>query len=193
MSLTLYELLNVKPSATQAEIKSAYRRAAKLFHSDSGDSDGGNDALFREAREAYEILKDPAKRSLYDAYLMGGSTQQSPTNQKSNPEPRAYTGPSPPKSTPKNGFVDDIVRPKKKRPKSPSLLLVALIIDVMNALVDHVVRLSVINDVFILFIWIALIGAFTIPKSATRRFYSLIFRLASHIWFKQSPKVHTNK
>ncbi|HWC78345.1 MAG TPA: DnaJ domain-containing protein [Pseudonocardiaceae bacterium] len=57
-----YELLDVDPSASTAEIKSAYRGLAKVMHPDAGGTAG----TFRLLREAYETLTDPVARAEYD-------------------------------------------------------------------------------------------------------------------------------
>ena len=57
-----YEVLGIGKSASADEIKKAYRRLAVQFHPDRG----GDEAKFREASEAYEILKDDSKRKRYD-------------------------------------------------------------------------------------------------------------------------------
>ena len=60
-----YAVLGVEPSAGDAEIKTAYRRLARKYHPDvSKDPDA--EARFKELGEAYEVLKDPEKRALYD-------------------------------------------------------------------------------------------------------------------------------
>jgi hypothetical protein len=73
-----YEVLGVARDATPAEIKSAYRRIAKVVHPDaSGESNG----LFSMVTAAYEVLSDEGRRAAYDADLSldGNSTQrQSP-------------------------------------------------------------------------------------------------------------------
>ncbi|MGO4384532.1 J domain-containing protein [Specibacter sp. RAF43] len=60
--LTHYQVLGVPSTATEREIKIAYRKAARIAHPDHG----GDPALFRKVTEAYEILIDPSERQRYD-------------------------------------------------------------------------------------------------------------------------------
>jgi len=60
-----YDILGVKPDASDAEVKSAYRKLARKFHPDVSKESGAEDK-FKAANEAYEALKDPAKRRAYD-------------------------------------------------------------------------------------------------------------------------------
>ena len=64
-----YEVLGVSKSASADEIKKAYRRLAMKYHPDR-NKDAGEDAekKFKEAKEAYEVLKDDDKRSTYDRF-----------------------------------------------------------------------------------------------------------------------------
>lgn len=60
-----YQTLEVKPTATQAEIKQSYRRLAKLFHPDSNQKTANHDKIAR-LNAAYEVLGDPQNRKHYD-------------------------------------------------------------------------------------------------------------------------------
>jgi molecular chaperone DnaJ len=70
---THYEILEVEATATQAEIKRAYRRLAKLFHPDSRTQAASHDQISR-INTAYEVIGDPNRRILYDRELRGIST-----------------------------------------------------------------------------------------------------------------------
>jgi len=63
-----YEVLGVSRSADSDEIKKAYRRLAMKYHPDRNKSDEGAEAKFKEAKEAYEVLKDQDKRAAYDRF-----------------------------------------------------------------------------------------------------------------------------
>lgn len=60
-----YQTLEVPPGATQAEIKQAYRRLAKLFHPDSNQPTANHDRI-TSINAAYEVLGDPKRRQFYD-------------------------------------------------------------------------------------------------------------------------------
>lgn len=61
-----YAILGVAKTATQDEIKRAYRRLAHQHHPDKGGQ--GNGAKFKEINEAYQVLSDPQKRQAYDRF-----------------------------------------------------------------------------------------------------------------------------
>lgn len=60
-----YQILEISPTATHAEIKQAYRRLAKLFHPDSNQNVSNHEKIVR-LNAAYEVLGDPQSRQTYD-------------------------------------------------------------------------------------------------------------------------------
>ncbi|NND95281.1 MAG: molecular chaperone DnaJ [Flavobacteriales bacterium] len=72
-----YEILGISKSASDAEIKKAYRKMAIKFHPDKNPGDEAAEAKFKEAAEAYEVLSDGDKRARYDRFghdgLKGGA------------------------------------------------------------------------------------------------------------------------
>ena len=63
-----YEVLNISKSASQAEIKKAYRKMAIKYHPDKNPDDKKAEENFKKAAEAYEILSDENKKARYDQY-----------------------------------------------------------------------------------------------------------------------------
>jgi len=62
-----YQALGISRSASEAEIKSAYRKMAKSYHPDSNAGDTRAEAKFAEVNNAYELLKDKEKRAQFDS------------------------------------------------------------------------------------------------------------------------------
>jgi molecular chaperone DnaJ len=63
-----YDVLGVGRDADEAAVKKAFRRLARELHPDVNAHDPDAEAKFKEAAEAYEVLSDPERRQLYDAY-----------------------------------------------------------------------------------------------------------------------------
>src|SRR4029077_18573241 len=67
-----YKVLDVPKTATEAEIKKAYRRLAMKYHPDRNPNDREAEESFKEAKEACEVLSDAHKRAAYDQYGHAG-------------------------------------------------------------------------------------------------------------------------
>lgn len=67
-----YEVLGVNRTATDQEIKSAYRRLAVKYHPDKNPGDASAEEKFKEAAEAYSVLADPNQRQRYDHFGHAG-------------------------------------------------------------------------------------------------------------------------
>ena len=62
-----YDILGVAKNASDAEIKSAFRKLARIYHPDIAKDKSGSEIKFKEINEANEVLSDPDKRQKYDA------------------------------------------------------------------------------------------------------------------------------
>lgn len=67
-----YEILDISRNASGEEIKRAYRRTAMRYHPDRNPGDPEAELRFKEAAEAYEVLRDPNKRARYDQFGHAG-------------------------------------------------------------------------------------------------------------------------
>lgn len=65
-----YEVLGVNRSASDKEIKKAYRKKARKYHPDGNQGDKESEKKFKEVNEAYSVLSDPEKKKLYDQFGM---------------------------------------------------------------------------------------------------------------------------
>lgn len=85
-----YEVLGVSKNATDAELKNAYKKMAIKYHPDRqvGKSDEEKKAAeekFKEAAEAYDVLRDPQKRQQYDQYGFNGRSSVEPVDSVEEP------------------------------------------------------------------------------------------------------------
>lgn len=67
-----YEVLNVTRTASDQELKAAYRKLAMQYHPDRNPGDHRAEEKFKECSEAYQVLSDPDKRAAYDRYGHAG-------------------------------------------------------------------------------------------------------------------------
>jgi molecular chaperone DnaJ len=71
-----YDSLGVKRGASDEEIKKAYRKLAMQYHPDRNNGSKESEERFKQITEAYDVLRDPNKRAVYDRYgesgLQGG-------------------------------------------------------------------------------------------------------------------------
>lgn len=70
-----YEVLGVSRNVTGVDLKKSYRRLAMKYHPDRNPDDADAQEQFKEAKEAYEVLKDPKKRTAYDQFGHAGVAQ----------------------------------------------------------------------------------------------------------------------
>jgi hypothetical protein len=88
-----YATLGVRPDATAAEIREAYRSLARRYHP---DHEPGAAATMARINEAYRVLGEPARRAVYDASLRGTGSAAQPSASPAAPAPSAGTMPRPP-------------------------------------------------------------------------------------------------
>lgn len=76
MKRDYYEILGVDRNASESELKKSYRQMALKHHPDKNPGDAESEEKFKEAAEAYEVLRDPEKRRVYDQFGHDGLKSQ---------------------------------------------------------------------------------------------------------------------
>ncbi|GLC34937.1 hypothetical protein PLESTB_001180300 [Pleodorina starrii] len=82
-----YELLGLSKGASDQDIKKAYYQLAKKYHPDTNKDDPAAAARFQELQKAYEVLRDPEKRRMYDQIGREGMDRMESGGQSGGPEP----------------------------------------------------------------------------------------------------------
>jgi len=72
MKMDYYEVLQVERTASDAELKAAYRKQAMQYHPDRNPNNPDAEEKFKACSEAYQVLSDPDKRAAYDRYGHAG-------------------------------------------------------------------------------------------------------------------------
>lgn len=102
MSKNYYDILGISKSASDAEIKKAYKKKAMQYHPDKNAGDKKAEAKFKEINEAYQVLGDASKKKNYDQF---GSAEGNPFRWMSG-NPFRWGGYSGAGSTSHGGFED---------------------------------------------------------------------------------------
>eukprot|EP00204_Picochlorum_oklahomense_P003072 CAMPEP_0118803434 /NCGR_PEP_ID=MMETSP1161-20130426/17151_1 /TAXON_ID=249345 /ORGANISM="Picochlorum oklahomensis, Strain CCMP2329" /LENGTH=104 /DNA_ID=CAMNT_0006731947 /DNA_START=111 /DNA_END=422 /DNA_ORIENTATION=- len=93
MGADYYGILGVGKTATDAELKKAYRKLAVKWHPDKNpDNQEEATKKFKEISEAYDVLSDPEKREIYDTYGEEGLKSGVPPGGGQNGMPGGFAG-----------------------------------------------------------------------------------------------------
>ena len=85
-----YKVLRILPSASEKEIKTAYRRLAKEYHPDVVGEDQQKKQRMYEIQEAYRILSDPGQRKAYDEKRQHSEEQHREERTGTSPDQSAF-------------------------------------------------------------------------------------------------------
>ena len=115
-----YSVLGINRSASQEEVKRAYRKAVFRYHPDRNPNDNKAAEKFKQVLDAYEVLSDSDRRANYDQVTRSADSQPEPQEEQGEEE-------SPhPGSDPGNGFhfTQDFKKKAEPEPKCPSCSIV---------------------------------------------------------------------
>jgi len=113
--LDYYEILGVPPTASQREIKRAFRRLALLHHPDRNPHDKKSEEKFKEISEAYGILNNPQKRNAYDERTASATRAADDVGRSAGSD---FTGPIPSNDLLRDVFRDILGFPIRGRQKA---------------------------------------------------------------------------
>ncbi|EYT92969.1 hypothetical protein ThrDRAFT_01352 [Frankia casuarinae] len=157
---SLYEVLDVPPSATAEQIRHAYRVAARRTHPDAG----GSSPAFDRVTLAYRVLGDPDRRRRYDLRLAAGTPHPS-APRRSSPGPSAPGRSSPGPSAPGPGAPGPGADPMVRR-RYLALMLVALTLFISAG---TVVRLYSVTAAMIMMVVAAMIPPVAVTVASRPR------------------------
>jgi molecular chaperone DnaJ len=114
-----YSVLGIKPSATQEEVKRAYRKAVFRYHPDRNPGDSEASGKFKEVLDAYEVLSDSNRRAKYDQ-VRPAQTENEAEEESAKEESTQFGSDS------GNGFhfTQDFNRKTEPEPKCPSCAVI---------------------------------------------------------------------
>lgn len=134
MAENFYQILGIGVKATQAEIKSAYKKLALLYHPDVNQGSAVSEEKFKKILEAYQTLSDEAKRNRYDMKLFFKAIRN---DQPGNPDPAYRNVPQNPrqrederyrKSQPQREAYREYHGPARGKKLSPHMVALALLV-----------------------------------------------------------------
>jgi len=115
-----YSVLGIKPSATQEEVKRAYRKAVFRYHPDRNPGDSESADKFKQVLDAYEVLSDSNQRAKYDQVARPAQNESEAEEEPAKEESTQFGADS------GNGFhfTQDFNRKIEPEPKCPSCAVV---------------------------------------------------------------------
>ncbi len=115
-----YKIMGLESSASQEEIKRAYRKLARKYHPDVSKEPEA-EAKFKELGEAYEVLKDPEKRAKYDKYGQYWREQEQAASAGAGPQQQRYRQHFDQETaTDFEDFISSIFRQRSRQPQYES-------------------------------------------------------------------------
>lgn len=120
MALSYYDVLQVPPNASEAEINESYSKLVSKYHPDKNSNDPAAEDKMKEINNAYDHLIDPCQRALYDAPTprIGCESRTYGHNQAAASTPRNDSSAASPK--PKDSCPDASPKPRGSRPATSS-------------------------------------------------------------------------
>jgi hypothetical protein len=144
-----YKVLEVSPNASSAEIRSAYKRLAKLYHPDVNTSPHAK-VLFQHISDSYQVLSDPARRAVYDSSRTNKFVYSEVNSAESTMSQRPRRNPASYRSSPPLR-QEDLVRPYIRYAYTTSWLafLLALVMTIDFFIPPKVTKETLSSDYYL--------------------------------------------